>query len=99
MYRPEITRPNQSGGDGNGEAVAIDLGPELLPASLGVDQSSQAQHGGRADFLPLGPTAAHPHFDDRFASSLRHTAANGQIRLAPLRILHLLMMVGEVRQR
>src|SRR5271168_1597828 len=88
---------SQSGSDVNGKSIAVDLGPELLPTPLRVNQSSQTEHRCCAFFLPLGPAAAHAHLDDGLAGRFRHTAANGQLRRQPLRILHLLLMVREVR--
>src|SRR6516164_5175066 len=82
--------------DSNGEAVAIDLGPELPPAFLRVDQSPKTQHRSSTRLLPLGPAAAHPHLHDGLAGSLRHATADWQIGINSLGIVHLLVMVAEV---
>src|ERR1700733_4556379 len=81
----------------NGKAITIHLRPELLPPPLGVNQGAETQDAGSPLFLPLGTASAHTHLHDRLARRLRHAAANGQVRLPPFRILHLLVMVGEVR--
>src|SRR5256885_12630994 len=57
-------------------AVAIHLGPELLPASWGIDQAAQRENDGGSLFLPFCPGLAQTHLDDGLARDRKSTRLN-----------------------
>src|SRR5437764_14827872 len=99
MYCHFATRYYPSSADGHGKAVAVDLGPELLPAPWCVQQTAQRENHSGSLLLPFRSASAQPHLHYRLAGSLRHSRTDWQVFFPPLGIVHLVVMVAEVGDR
>src|SRR5690348_3157318 len=99
MYSHLATRGKRLSAEGEGKAVAINLGPELLPALLGVQQTAQTENYGCSLFLPLRSAPTQSHLHQCLAGRLRHPRAYWLVLRLSLRIPHPVLLVAEVTDR